>query len=572
VGIIIRSTGLLVLFLTALRAQPAPWPTVTWPTASPESQGLDTAKLEQASAYITANCPTHYSLLVVRNGYLVFERYYHGSYAAQSNNIKSMSKSVLSVLTGIAIQEGRIQGLDHKLSEFYPEYFHPGLDPRKERITLEHIMTMTAGFQFDEFGDSADKLFSSRNWFQTLIEYPMSSEPGAVFNYNTGLTHLLSGILTKVSGMSTLAYANSRLFGPLGMTCTRWTQDPMGIYFGGSEVWFTARDLAKFGLLMLRNGQWDNREIVNAAWLRGSARIHARNLMGWPMGDYGYLWWSKPQQGYPVTLASGYGGQYVFLVPDLDLMVVTSADPNIPTSNKVVYSQPFDFLSQYILPAVRGPAPSAEVNSVVQAADYSATVAPGSFATMFGSGLSLVERTWDDAMPTDGRLPTSVGGVRVTFGGESAAVSYAGPNQVNFLIPPSVAPGKQSVAIQTARGTAWGIVETAVVAPAWFQVPPKKLRPGDVVEMYASGLGPTVPDTPAGMALTVPLPLAELPEVRVAGQAATVEWAGLVYAGVYQLNVRVPAGTPAGMAPVQLRAGGRTASTDASLEIVPPVQ
>ncbi len=564
-----RRVALLVLVPLLVWAQSAPWPTYGWPAAAPETQGLDAARLEEASQFITANCPTRYSLLVVRNGYLVFERYYNGSYASQANNIKSMSKSVLSVLTGIAIQEGRIRGVDQKLHEFYPEYFHDGLDPRKCEITLEHLLTMTAGFEWDEFSTITDRLWGSSNWQRTMIEWPMTSDPGQVFNYNTGLTHLLSGILTKVSGTSTLAYARSRLFDPLGMTCQRWTQDPMGIYFGGSEVWLTARDLAKFGLLALRRGRWEDSEIVNPGWLRESTRIHARNGLGWPMGDYGYLWWNKPQQGYPVILASGYGGQYLFLVPDLDLMVVTTANSRIPVENVIVYTQPFDLLSRYILPAVVGPAPSIEPGGIVQSADYTPVLAVGSFGSVFGRGLSLVENTWDADMPADGRLPTSVGGVQIRIGGRKAAVSYAGPNQVNFLIPPDLAPGRHRVELLTARGGASAEVDVADAAPAWFQMERKRVRPGDAVELYASGLGRTDPAAPVGAVIREPLALVSPPEVLVAGRAATVEWSGLVYAGVYQVNVRIPADTPPGEARVQLRVAGRTSASDALLEVVP---
>lgn len=564
-----RCAALLFVAPLLLAAQQAPWPTHVWPVAAPETQGLDPARLDEASQFVAANYPTRYSLLIVRNGYLVFEKYYNGSYALQANNIKSMSKSVLSVLTGIAIQEGRIRSIEQKLPEYFPEYFHDGLDPRKPDITIKHLLTMTAGFEWDDFSPDCAKLWGSRDWQRTMIEWPMAEDPGARFNYNTGLTHLLSGILTRVSGTSTLSYANWRLFSPLGITCYRWTQDPMGIYFGGSEVWLTARDLAKFGLLVLRKGKWEDRAIVNREWLRESTRIHARNGIGWPMGDYGFLWWNKPQQGYPVILASGYGGQYVFLVPDLDLVVVTTADSTIPAENKVVYTQPFDLLSRFILPAAVGPAPSIEPGGIVHSADYTPVLAAGSFGSIFGCGLSLVENTWDGDMPADGRLPASVAGVRVRIGGRTAAVSYAGPLQINFLIPPDLAAGRQRVEVLTARGNASAEVDVADTAPAWFSIGPKRVRPGEPVELYASGLGPTEPAAPPGAVVPGPLPLAAPPEVIVAGRKATVDWSGLVYAGVYQVNIRVPADTPLGEARVQLRAGGRTAASDAILEVIP---
>jgi uncharacterized protein (TIGR03437 family) len=216
-----------------------------------------------------------------------------------------------------------------------------------------------------------------------------------------------------------------------------------------------------------------------------------------------------------------------------------------------------------------GPAPSIEPGGIVHAADYTPVLAAGSFGSIFGRALSLVENTWDGDMPADGRLPASVAGVRVRIGGRTAAVSYAGPLQINFLIPPDLAAGRQKLEVLTARGNASAEVDVADIAPAWFQIGLKRVRPGAPVELYASGLGRTEPAAPPGAVVPGPLPLVAPPEVLVAGRKATVDWSGLVYAGVYQINVRVPADTPLGEARVQLRAGGRTAASDAILDVIP---
>jgi CubicO group peptidase (beta-lactamase class C family) len=129
--------------------------------------------------------------------------------------------------------------------------------------------------------------------------------------------------LTRLSGTSTREYAASRIFVPLGISCHRWTQDPAGYYFGGSEVWLTARDLAKFGLLVARRGRWEDRQVAPAGWMDDSTRLRIRT--GSRLGDYAYWWWKYTLGCYPVTLASGYGGQNIFVVPDLDLVVVTTA-------------------------------------------------------------------------------------------------------------------------------------------------------------------------------------------------------------------------------------------------------
>lgn len=514
------------------------------------------------------NAPTHYSLLVVRNGYLVYERYFHGSYAAQENNIKSMSKSVLSVLTGIAIEEGRIEGIDDRVQRFFPEYFQPSFDPRKFEITVEDLLTMRGGLEWSENTAVSWRMWSSRDWIRHMIESPLVSNPGEVFNYNTGLTHVLSGVLTRATGQSTLDYARTRLFEPLGMHCTRWSRDPMGYYFGGSEVWLTSRDLARFGLLALRRGSWEDRQIVSERWMHESTRVRVRTWGNPEPGDgYGYLWWTGLVHGYPMFYASGYGGQHIFVVPELDLVMVMTANSDSPNAPGSVYERPFNVLWSWVVPAITGPAPAFESRGVVSAADYSPVLAPGSFASLFGSGLALVSTTWDSAMPLDGRLPESVGGVRVRIGDRFAPLSYAGPGQVNFLVPADLTPGRYSLDVLTARGNAHGEIDVAAASPAWFNTGVCRAKRGQVVELYASGLGPVNPAAPVSRGLTEPLPLITRPRVSDGTREYPVEWAGLVYAGVYQVNVRIPENADPGSAKLRLTAGDRTSAGVAEVEI-----
>jgi uncharacterized protein (TIGR03437 family) len=552
-----------------------PWPTVGWTWSSPEEQGMDSALLTQASSYIELNCPTRFSLLVARHGRLVFEEYYQGSDLNQANNIKSISKSILSVLTGIALEEGLLTGVDQKLDEFFPEYFRPVDDPRKHDITLEHLLTMTAGFEWEENSAIAQRCFESQDWHRFIIESPLTDTPGEIFNYNTALTHLLSGIFTKVSGTTTLDFAASRLFSPLGMTCVRWSQDPRGCYFGGSEVWLTARDLATFGLLFLRQGRWEDQQIVSEQWLRDSSRLRVRTgTAGWGFGDYGYLWWKKTISGYPVTQCSGYGGQYIFLVPDLDLIMVTTARSDLYVPYQT-YMDPYDVLARYVLPAVKADAPEIEPGGVVHAPDHGTRLAPGVFARVSGHNFSLVETTWDDAMPADGRLPEGIGGVRVSMGGRMAYPSRVRDDEVQFLIPTDLAAGRYTVRVQTPQGSAYQEVEVAEYAPAlyttlrngrnWASLEPT--RPGTVIDLKASGLGPSVPPAPAGAVLDHALPLAGTPEVLVAGRPAPVLSAELASAGIWRVTIRVPPDVPPGHAAVQLRAGGVLSQAEAWLEI-----
>jgi uncharacterized protein (TIGR03437 family) len=533
------------------------------------------ARLEQAAQYIESNSPTRFSLLVFRNGRLVFERYFHGSQAADSNNIKSVSKSVLSILTGIAIQEGLLRGTDQKLYEFYSEYFLPGDDPRKLDITIAHLMTMTAGFLQVETGALHSQWDSSPNPNQFVIELPLDSTPGEKFNYSTGLSHLLSGILTKASGTGTLDFANSRLFGPLGVTCARWSQDPTGIYIGGSEVWLTARDLAKIGLLVLRNGRWADRTIVSEDWLRTSTRLRVRTQS--VLGDYAYFWWKATIDGYPATIGMGYGGQYMFLVPDLDLIMVTSALSNYSPVPDSAYLQPFDIMGSFVLPAVQAAPPQIDAGGVVNSADYSSRLAAGSFASVFGRNFSLVRTNWDYAMPADGWLPPAIGGVRVLLDGRAAHSSYVSGDQINFLVPPDVQPGRHRIDVVTPQGSTVQYVDIAAVAPALFTAErdgvqlaaPDPVQAGGFVALWASGLGPSVPAAVAGRVLDSPLPLVNIPEVLVAGRPAEVVYAALAMAGVWQVNIRVPQGIPPGLTPVQLRVGNAATLREAMLEIRP---
>jgi CubicO group peptidase (beta-lactamase class C family) len=343
-----RPAARVLLLLAAAALLGIPACAQDWPRSTPEQQQMDSAPIQAAQAYLESRFPTCYSLLVPRHGYLVSEKYFSPS-AAQANNIKSISKSILSALTGIAIREQFICSVDQPIAEFFPEYFTPLLDPRKWQITLRHLLTMSAGFEWGENGPLTQAWFMSGDWHRFTIESKLVTAPGEVFNYNTALAHLLSGVLTRATGMSTLDYARTRLFEPVGMTCPRWDRDPRGYYFGGSEVYITPRDLARFGHLFLRGGRWEGRPVVPADWVEESTATQIATGRQ-PVRDYGYMWWTTTLAGRPVFYASGYGGQYIFVVPDLDLVVVNTARSDIPIH---MSSEPYNVMSQFLIPAAR---------------------------------------------------------------------------------------------------------------------------------------------------------------------------------------------------------------------------
>lgn len=298
------------------------FPTEDWRTSTPEEQGMDSGKLADMLHSIKDFSGIR-SVLVIRHGYLVLESYRAPYDRDTAMNVKSVSKSFMSALTGIAIREKYINNVDQKVAEFLPEYFE-NADPRKKEITLKHLLTMTSGLPTIE---PDPKLFSwarSDDWVKHIIDLPMSANPGDKFEYSTGLTHIMSAIITKTSGLSTMEFAKKHLFEPTGIELERWTKDSKGIYLGGCEMYMTPRDMAKFGYLYLNKGMWNGKEIIPKKWIESSMKNQVRETrLGDRVTEYGYWWWL----GKDYYMAQGWGGQYIIVNPRLDIVVVfTSID------------------------------------------------------------------------------------------------------------------------------------------------------------------------------------------------------------------------------------------------------
>jgi len=322
------------------------WPTSGWKTSTPEQEGMDPAKLSIAVEFIENRLPDALSLLVVKNGYLVFERYFREGGAERVAVIHSVTKSVMSALIGIALDKGYLNSVDQKIIEFFPEYVTGDLNPRKKRISLKHLLTMSAGFKWNEWGLILWSWITSPDWGKFAIQLPQENNPGEVFNYNSSTSHLLSMILSKSTKVSTLDFADQNLFKPLGIQPQNWQRDPQGFYVGGFGLWLSARDLAKFGFLYLNNGFWNGQAIVPKDWVNESTRqwMFAHTVYG-PTG-YGYQWWVKQVDDCHSYRAIGRRGQFIVVVPKLDLvMVVTSRTepPDPPTS--MHFSPLFDLIA-----------------------------------------------------------------------------------------------------------------------------------------------------------------------------------------------------------------------------------
>ena len=313
----------------------AVWPTEGWATSTPEAQGMDSAALEDVYDHVRDSGASIRSLLVVRHGYLVAEEYFTPIlYDVNDTHILfSVTKSVVSCLIGIAIDQGLIRGVGDTVLSYFPEYSGGITDPQKQNIRLQHLLTLTSGLEWDEktfpYSDSRNsetQMIATSDWMRFVLERPLRDEPGTTWVYNTGSVHLLSGIIRRASGVHADEFAETHLFRPLGIDTYEWNKDPQGHPCTGGTLQglrLTARDVAKFGYLFLDEGKWDDVQVVPKTWVEESTR---RRIAVTDGRGCGYLWFtgSIRVNGRDIDhfFAAGYGGQSVHIVPELNLMVV----------------------------------------------------------------------------------------------------------------------------------------------------------------------------------------------------------------------------------------------------------
>jgi CubicO group peptidase (beta-lactamase class C family) len=261
------------------------------------------------------------SLIVSQCGDIVLERYFNGARADDLVNVKSVSKSILSALTGIAIAQGFLSGVDEPVGRHVGVPGPSAVDT--SAITIEHLLTMRSGLTSTSNDRYAPWVLSS-DWIDYLLTRPLQARPGEQMHYSTGDTHLLGAVLTHATGRSLLAFAREVLSGPLGFELQPWPTDPQGNYFGGNDMELTVRQLHAFAELYRNHGRYGERQIVPSEWVDASL---ARRVVS-PTGEgryYGYGWWVATLQGFDVPHAWGYGGQFIMLVPALGLTMVTTS-------------------------------------------------------------------------------------------------------------------------------------------------------------------------------------------------------------------------------------------------------
>lgn len=358
----------LTLLILGLQSVPPaiagtpPLPTADWPRSEPSEQGLDEKRLVELTDLIRQGerYPDLHSLLVVRHGYLVVEEYFDGWTADRLHTLQSVTKSFTSALIGIAIEQGKIRGVDEKVLGFFPQMKDlANVDDRKRAMTLEDLLTMRSGTDYHERGSGSPHFVlnsMARGWDRFYLERPMLHPPGSHFQYDSGGVILMSAMLKQRAGMHADGFAERHLFAPLGIERTDWFRNREGHPHTGGGLDLLPRDMAKFGLLYLHGGRWGERQVVPAEWVARSAERHVKRDGGGSGRNvgYGYLWWildpdpdGNGQQD--IYAAMGFRAQYIFVIPEHDMVVVVTGG----THNSRDQQRPIAFLYSHILPAVR---------------------------------------------------------------------------------------------------------------------------------------------------------------------------------------------------------------------------
>ena len=289
------------------------------------------------------------SLLVSVDGELVEEHYFNGASASRTANLKSASKSVISLLVGIAIERGEIESVRAPIGPFFSQYIEA--HPEKSAITIEDLLTMRSGLETTSNRNYGAWVLSG-NWVRHILQRPFVDEPGGRMIYSTGSTHLLSAILTRATGQSTLEFAREVLARPLGITLRPWPRDPQGIFFGGNDMLMTPRDMVTIGELYLNGGRHGDRQIVPESWVRESTVPRTRSPRS--QREYGYGWWIRTLGEYHVFYAWGYGGQFIFVIPDLRTVVVTTSVSDPGSERREHLGAVYDLVEQDVIPVVAG--------------------------------------------------------------------------------------------------------------------------------------------------------------------------------------------------------------------------
>jgi CubicO group peptidase (beta-lactamase class C family) len=333
--------SILFVAFASCRSNCEPWPTEDWEVVPPEKVGMDPGQVQGMLDAIDTTGINLDGIVVVYQGVIVAERYYPVYGQDTLHESYSITKSIISILVGIAIEEGCIADINDPVLDYFLEREFKNLDEWKRWITIRHLLTMSSGLYWDQ-----EEMVSHPDWVQYTLDQPVIHQPGTTWFYSNGGPHVLSALIASACRTDTQEFADQYLFGPLGITEYRWGRAIDGYPNGGWGLALTPRDMAKIGYLYLREGVWEGKQILPKDWVESSSQRYFQvpdPLEPWDL-DYGYLWWVHGDGPYA---AHGTKGQFIYVFPEKDLVVVITG--NIPDSEFVI---PQQLIRNYLIPAV----------------------------------------------------------------------------------------------------------------------------------------------------------------------------------------------------------------------------
>jgi Beta-lactamase class C and other penicillin binding proteins len=325
------------------------WPDGAWRTSAPEEQGMDSAVLADMITAVNESGKNVNSITIIRNGYLVNETCFYPYRQGIKHAMNSCTKSFVSALTGAAIEDGDMGGANDRVLDFFPDLDIQNIDARKQDMNVSDLLSMTTGlnWQFDGNASTIEMLQSS-DWTKYTLDLPMDEKPGTSFNYCNGAANVAASIIEKATGKTPEEYAMERLK-PLRMDMY-WSASPEGVSAGYSGIFITPGDAAKLGYLYLNKGNWNGEQLIPESWIAESTRTQVDADWNSIFPGYGYYWWITRFDGYA---ALGFGGNYIFVVPGQNLVVVFTG--GIFDTNDLFY--PGELMEQYVIPSIKGSAP-----------------------------------------------------------------------------------------------------------------------------------------------------------------------------------------------------------------------
>lgn len=408
-----------VLILTACSAnhaavfppQPDYWPTQGWRSSTPEEQGFDSAKLAEGLQSIRDQQINLHSLMIIHNDSVILDAYFYPYDGGTFHELASVTKSVLTTLIGIAADQGKLR-LDDKMVSFFPDRRIANRGLWKNQITVKQLAGMASGLDCTSAEDerTLTEMGAAPDWVQFTLDLKVKHIPGTYFEYCSPGMHVLSAILQEATGMTSAEFARVNLFEPLGITDVLWESDPQGYSDGWAGLYLHPRDVAKIGYLMLHQGQWEDRQIVSSDWVKQATKLQKKTGRG---DNYGLGWWVPPPTLFIEFAASGRGGQYIRVLPELDLIVVTTGGgyewndivpmllPAMVDTTGPLPANPtgVDQLDAELATILQPPAPQA----VAPLPETSQAISGKTYTFEF-SPLDLKSMCWDFDDPTQARL------------------------------------------------------------------------------------------------------------------------------------------------------------------------